>query len=435
MAKKKATKKSAARKAPARKVAASTKKKPSQSAKTAKKKPAQKAATSKGAAKKKPAAKKAAVKKAAAKKAATSKGAAKKAAKKKPAAKKAAAKKVAAKKVGAKKAVAKKPAVRKKTAKQAAVKKPVTKKSAAGKTPAPAAKQTQPAASKTRTTKAATKKAATSARPTKTSAAKTRVSTPGVSKQAPAKKAATVASRAPAVDAAQAPDTVVEGSDAVTSVPASTGNGSASGASVAETAKSRVKKDDMEGTDSDSPNKPARRRATAGRSGVAVATARAASGAAKSTSKSRPKAITLEDLDKVELGPDYRPHDDDDYMNIRHLAYFKRKLDQWRDELIAESQETLEHLRSESRDVGDEAERASRESDNILELRTRDRYRKLLRKIDQAVERILDGSYGYCEETGEEIGVARLEARPIATLTVDAQERREMLQKQFRDDH
>jgi len=122
-------------------------------------------------------------------------------------------------------------------------------------------------------------------------------------------------------------------------------------------------------------------------------------------------------------------------MNPMHLAYFKQKLDNWREELIAESQETLEHLRTETRDVGDEAERASRESDNILELRTRDRYRKLLRKIEEAIKRIEDGSYGYCEETGEEIGLGRLEARPIATLTVDAQERREMFQKQFRDDH
>ncbi len=122
-------------------------------------------------------------------------------------------------------------------------------------------------------------------------------------------------------------------------------------------------------------------------------------------------------------------------MGPTQLAYFKNKLETWRKELIVESQETLEHLRTETRDVGDDAERASRESDNILELRTRDRYRKLIRKIDEALKRIDDGSYGYCEETGEEIGIGRLEARPIATLTVDAQERREMFQRQFRDDH
>ena len=121
-------------------------------------------------------------------------------------------------------------------------------------------------------------------------------------------------------------------------------------------------------------------------------------------------------------------------MGPKHLLYFKLKLQNWRDELILESQETLEHLRTETRDVGDEAERASRESDNILELRTRDRYRKLLRKIEEALKRVDEWDYGYCEETGEEIGLGRLEARPIATLTVDAQERREMFQKQFRDD-
>ena len=121
-------------------------------------------------------------------------------------------------------------------------------------------------------------------------------------------------------------------------------------------------------------------------------------------------------------------------MSSKHLAYFARKLTKWRDDLIIESQETLEHLRTETRDVGDEAERASRESDNILELRTRDRYRKLLRKIEEALKRVEEGVYGYCEETGEEIGLGRLEARPIATLTVDAQERREIFQKQFRDD-
>jgi len=128
------------------------------------------------------------------------------------------------------------------------------------------------------------------------------------------------------------------------------------------------------------------------------------------------------------------PSKDEEYMNPMQLLYFRNKLQNWRDELITESQETLDHLRSEIRDVGDEAERASRESDNILELRTRDRYRRLLKKIDDAIKRIEDGSYGFCDETGEDIGLARLEARPIATLTVDAQERRELFQKQFRDD-
>jgi DnaK suppressor protein len=140
-------------------------------------------------------------------------------------------------------------------------------------------------------------------------------------------------------------------------------------------------------------------------------------------------------LDEIKLPPNYRPAAGEEYMCPQHLAYFKQKLENWRQELILESQETLEHLRTETRDVGDEAERASRESDNILELRTRDRYRKLLHKISEALKRIEEGTYGYCEETGEEIGLGRLEARPIATLTVDAQERRELFQRQFRDDH
>ena len=121
-------------------------------------------------------------------------------------------------------------------------------------------------------------------------------------------------------------------------------------------------------------------------------------------------------------------------MNPMQLLYFQEKLFERRRELINQSQETLHNLKTEIRDVSDDAERASRESDNILELRTRDRYRKLLSKIDSALRRIDDGSYGYCEETGEEIGLGRLEARPTATLTVDAQERREMLQREFRDD-
>lgn len=165
--------------------------------------------------------------------------------------------------------------------------------------------------------------------------------------------------------------------------------------------------------------------------------ARAATAVAKSPSLDPAQAINrprLINLDDVKLPTGYVPRKDEEYMNPMQLLYFRNKLRSWRDELITESQETLDHLRSEIRDVGDEAERASRESDNILELRTRDRYRKLLKKIDDAIKRIDDGSYGFCEETGEDIGLARLEARPIATLTVDAQERRELFQKQFRDD-
>jgi DnaK suppressor protein len=136
----------------------------------------------------------------------------------------------------------------------------------------------------------------------------------------------------------------------------------------------------------------------------------------------------------VELPTGYKPSADEEYMSPQQLEYFRLKLLAWREELMLESQETIEHLRDQSnQEVGDEADRANRESEHGLELRTRDRYRKLLRKIDQALGRIDDGSYGYCEDTGEEIGVRRLDARPIATLTVDAQERREMKEKVLAD--
>jgi len=135
----------------------------------------------------------------------------------------------------------------------------------------------------------------------------------------------------------------------------------------------------------------------------------------------------------IDLPKGYKPLDDEEYMNPRQLAYFRNKLREWREQLVEESRQTMENLRDEVRDVGDEAERATRETENSLELRTRDRYRKLISKIDKALRRIEEGRYGYCEETDEEIGVERLEARPIATLSLDAQERREHLQKQMGD--
>ena len=137
--------------------------------------------------------------------------------------------------------------------------------------------------------------------------------------------------------------------------------------------------------------------------------------------------------DRVELKAGYKPKKSEEYMCAEHLEYFRQKLLGWRDELIEESRETISHLQHEVRDVGDEAERATRETENSLELRTRDRYRKLIRKIDKALNRIEEGEYGYCEETGEEIGLQRLEARPIATLCLDAQERWELRQRQLGD--
>jgi len=135
----------------------------------------------------------------------------------------------------------------------------------------------------------------------------------------------------------------------------------------------------------------------------------------------------------IRLPPGYRPSSKEEYMGPYHLAYFREKLRKWREDLVEESRQTMENLRDEVRDVGDDAERATRETENSLELRTRDRYRKLISKIDNALRRIEEGRYGFCEETDEEIGVERLEARPIATLSLDAQERREHLQKQMGD--
>ena len=135
----------------------------------------------------------------------------------------------------------------------------------------------------------------------------------------------------------------------------------------------------------------------------------------------------------IDLAKGYKPGAKEEYMNPKQLAYFRQKLKDWRDQLVEESRQTMENLREEVRDVGDDAERATRETENSLELRTRDRYRKLISKIEKALRKIEEGRYGYCEETDEEIGLERLEARPIATLSLDAQERREHLQKQMGD--
>ena len=134
------------------------------------------------------------------------------------------------------------------------------------------------------------------------------------------------------------------------------------------------------------------------------------------------------------LPQDYRPAEDEPFMNDRHLEYFRRKLVAWKQELLDQSAETLEGLQDSGRNVPDIADRASEETDRALELRTRDRQRKLISKIDEALRRIEDGSYGYCEDTGEPIGLGRLEARPTATLSVEAQERHERRERVHRDD-
>jgi DnaK suppressor protein len=130
----------------------------------------------------------------------------------------------------------------------------------------------------------------------------------------------------------------------------------------------------------------------------------------------------------------YRPSEDEEFMNERQRDYFRRKLLAWKEEILRESRETLTSLQTESENHPDLADRASSETDRAIELRARDRQRKLIAKIDSALQRIDEGVYGYCEETGEPISLKRLDARPIATLSVEAQERHERRERVYRDD-
>ena len=130
----------------------------------------------------------------------------------------------------------------------------------------------------------------------------------------------------------------------------------------------------------------------------------------------------------------YRPSDKEPFMNERQRDYFRGKLLSWREDILKEAKETLQHLQDENQNHPDLADRASSETDRAIELRARDRQRKLISKIDAALHRIEDGTYGYCEETGEPIALKRLEARPIATLSVEAQERHERRERIYRDD-
>lgn len=134
------------------------------------------------------------------------------------------------------------------------------------------------------------------------------------------------------------------------------------------------------------------------------------------------------------LPPDYIPSADEPFMNSMMAEYFRRKLMQWRNAILRDSSETLIHMQEVTLQEADMADRASLESERSIELRTRDRERKLLQKIESALRRIEDGSYGYCEDTLEPIHVGRLQARPIATLSVEAQERHERLERTYRDD-
>jgi DnaK suppressor protein len=136
----------------------------------------------------------------------------------------------------------------------------------------------------------------------------------------------------------------------------------------------------------------------------------------------------------TELPASYRPQDSEPFMNERQREYFRRKLSGWKDEILRESRETIQNLQAETTPHADLADRASTEAERQLELRTRDRQRKLISKIESALRRLEDGSYGFCEETGEPISLKRLDARPIATLSIEAQERHERRERVYRDD-
>ncbi|MFG1422543.1 RNA polymerase-binding protein DksA [Roseixanthobacter liquoris] len=136
----------------------------------------------------------------------------------------------------------------------------------------------------------------------------------------------------------------------------------------------------------------------------------------------------------VQIDQDYRPREDEPFMNDRQREYFRLKLLAWKEDILREARETLQHLQDENQNHPDLADRASSETDRSIELRARDRQRKLISKIDAALGRIEDGSYGFCEDTGEPISLKRLEARPIATLSVEAQERHERRERVYRDD-
>lgn len=139
-------------------------------------------------------------------------------------------------------------------------------------------------------------------------------------------------------------------------------------------------------------------------------------------------------MNTLPLDKNYHPSDDEEFMNPRQLAYFKKKLEDWRDSLLQNSTEALNHLSTDKNIDIDLNDRASSETDRAIELRTHDRARKLLSKIDIALQKIENGSYGYCEVTGEPISLKRLEARPIATLSIEAQEQHERKERVYRDD-
>lgn len=157
--------------------------------------------------------------------------------------------------------------------------------------------------------------------------------------------------------------------------------------------------------------------------------------AVEATSKSRARKMTVRaKTSEIVLPSNYHPSEDEPFMNDRQRAYFRQKLVAWKEEIVRQTKETLAGLHEDSSQHADLADRATSETDRALELRARDRQRKLVSKIDAALSRIEDGTYGYCEETGEPIGLKRLDARPIATLSLEAQERHERRERVYRED-
>ena len=152
------------------------------------------------------------------------------------------------------------------------------------------------------------------------------------------------------------------------------------------------------------------------------------------TSDNKKKSAAAKNGHSSPFDKDYRPSDKEPFMNERQREYFRKKLLDWKEDILKEAKETLQHLQDENQNHPDLADRASSETDRAIELRARDRQRKLIAKIDEALARLDDGTYGYCEETGEPIALKRLEARPIATLTIEAQERHERRERVYKDD-
>ena len=152
------------------------------------------------------------------------------------------------------------------------------------------------------------------------------------------------------------------------------------------------------------------------------------------TSDNKKKSAAIKNGHSSPADKDYRPSDKEPFMNERQREYFRKKLLDWKEDILKEAKETLQHLQDENQNHPDLADRASSETDRAIELRARDRQRKLIAKIEEALARLEDGTYGYCEETGEPIALKRLEARPIATLTIEAQERHERRERVYKDD-